>query len=346
MKEEKEFKVVSFKFFNKAEWNQYISTFVGSRQTASWQRIDYQTSVYKTLNLSFAVRDAENKIVCFVPLAIHNGNERTFSFGGPPCSYPLFSSKLTQSKRKKILIFLKEIIENLAIEYKVKFYLVERHPVIYTDQNFPIISSENQFELNFWQGELIVHNTLIMDLNKSQDEMNHSLSKYRKKDINKSIKKNITISIFDYKKKINEINEIFIKYKNHHLISAGRLTRPDNSWNIMKEQLLNNEAILFVSYLKDIEISFLFCGIYEKFSWGWSQVNVEIYEREYSPRHLLEWEAIKYFKENQFKFYDIGERFYPSKNFNPTIKQMTISDFKEKYGAKLYPKAWYKFNFY
>jgi hypothetical protein len=113
----------------------------------------------------------------------------------------------------------------------------------------------------------------------------------------------------------------------------------------MKEQLLNNEAILFVSYLNNIEISYLFCGIYEGFAWGWSQVNVDVYEKKYAPRHLLEWEAIKYFKKKKFKLYDLGERYNFSDNFSPTLKQITISDFKEKYGALMYPKASYEFSF-
>ena len=41
----------------------------------------------------------------------------------------------------------------------------------------------------------------------------------------------------------------------------------------------------------------------------------------------------------KFKFYEIGERFYEYKNFLPSNKEISISDFKEKFGGKFYPKV-------
>ena len=63
------------------------------------------------------------------------------------------------------------------------------------------------------------------------------------------------------------------------------------------------------------------------------------------PRHLLEWNAIKILKQDGIKFYEIGERFYPGKSFNPSKKELTISDFKEKFGGNFYSKIYYNFSF-
>ena len=95
--------------------------------------------------------------------------------------------------------------------------------------------------------------------------------------------------------------------------------------------------------LKDI--SFLFCGIQNNFSAGWSQVNLEQYEKEYMPRHILEWQAILMLKKFGVKFYEIGERFYKTQSYNPSEKEISISDFKEKFGGIFYPKIYYEYKF-
>ena len=51
---------------------------------------------------------------------------------------------------------------------------------------------------------------------------------------------------------------------------------------------------------------------------------------------------MKYYKDNHFHFYEIGERFYPQEKFKPTIKELSISEFKEKYGSDRYPKAFFR----
>ena len=50
----------------------------------------------------------------------------------------------------------------------------------------------------------------------------------------------------------------------------------------------NGGASLLAAMLGDVAVSFLYCGEYAKGRFGWSQANVEAYEREYSPRHFLE----------------------------------------------------------
>ena len=59
------------------------------------------------------------------------------------------------------------------------------------------------------------------------------------------------------------------------------------------------------------------------------------------PRHFLEWEAIKYLKNNGFKYYDIGES-YTWHQKKISNKQYSISSFKEKFGSRFFPKFIYK----
>ena len=86
------------------------------------------------------------------------------------------------------------------------------------------------------------------------------------------------------------------------------------------------------------DISFLYCGVFKDFAWGWSQVNKEGFEKKYMPRHYLEWKAIQYFKQKSYSYYELGENFKKKGN-NFTKKEISITEFKEKYGSSNYPKS-------
>ena len=50
-------------------------------------------------------------------------------------------------------------------------------------------------------------------------------------------------------------------------------------------------------------------GEFKNYSISWSQANVEEYEKEFTPRHLLEWNVIKFYKEIEFDFTNRPKRF-------------------------------------
>ena len=100
-------------------------------------------------------------------------------------------------------------------------------------------------------------------------------------------------------------------------------------------------ANLFVAKYNLKNISFLFCGKHDIFAFGWSQVNDDAFEKEFMPRHYLEWSAILFYKKIGLRFYNLGERFYNNSDGEITNKQLNISYFKEKYGSAVYPKIQY-----
>ena len=109
----------------------------------------------------------------------------------------------------------------------------------------------------------------------------------------------------------------------------------------MLKQIIDNEADLFCLIYDTTPISYLYCGRYKNFAWGWSQVNLEKYEKEFMPRHLLEWEVMMHYKKNKLDFYEIGERYFAQEKFKPTKKELLISEFKEKFGSDRFPKVFF-----
>jgi len=140
-----------------------------------------------------------------------------------------------------------------------------------------------------------------------------------------------------------EVARAFAAYQAAHLAAAGRLTRPVATFDRMREALVEGHAALFVAVVSDTPASFLYCGEHDRMAYGFSQANVEEYERVYSPRHLLEWEAMCAYQARGFLYYEVGTRWYgPQLHKVPTPKELGIAEFKERYGGDLWPELWFE----
>lgn len=335
-----DFKTKKFKEFSMTEWNDIVYKLEGPMQNCNWNNLNYYSAYNKIENISFVLFH-ENKLIALIPLAKNSKTKKIkFSFGNNLIFSPIFSPSVKPNLRKKVYNFLFETIKKIYKLKKLKINF-QVSPVFFENSKVKICS-KNQFELLEYSKSFNVHNTLILDLSYSEDKLLLNMSKYHRKNINKTSKiKNLKFKIINYETAKNTIKAKFKEFKKFHLLSAGKSTRPNKTWEIMLKKIYDNEANLFYLDLDGKSVSFLYCAKFFDFAWGWSQVNLRKYEN-ISPRHFLEWQAMKYYKDNHFHFYEIGERFYPQEKFKPTIKELSISEFKEKYGSDRYPKAFFR----
>lgn len=335
-----DFKILEFKSFNETSWNNQLKVLEGPMHNCTWNNLNYYSAYKNIKNISFTIF-YENRLVALIPVGLNlNTDNIEFSFGNNLNFAPIFSKKVTTSIRKKVYTF---VFEFLKKKYKLKKLKtnIQVSP-IYFENEKATVSSKNQFELINFSKNYIIHNTLILDLNKNEDELFMNMSKYHRKNINKTSKiKHLNFNILNSNYKKQLIIKKFKEFKRFHRISAGKITRPKLTWEIMLKKIYDNEADLFYLTYNKKQISYLYCGRFCDFGWGWSQVNIKEYEK-ISPRHFLEWNAIRYYKRKNLKFYEIGERFYVQKKFIPTKKELSISDFKEKFGSDKFPKVNFK----
>ena len=329
------FKIESFKSFDKNSWNKALEEMEGNLHFCTWQSIEYYSAFQNIKNISFVIKE-ENQIKAMVPLAINKNKKKNLSFNEGFIFSPVFKKSIKQSLKKKIYEF---IFEHVKSSYKIirsiKFLI---SPVMFREKKV-IISSKNQFELLWKNSNIRINNTLIQDLDKDMADLENQMSKYHRKNIKKSLKKNIEFKVFNSRNGDKEISNEFKRFRKLHLLSAGRKTRPMKTWKIMENLIKDDLADLFSINYEKKPISYLYCGRYKNFSWGWSQVNLRSYEKEIMPRHMLEWKVMLYYKNIKQSFYEIGIRYVKQKNFIPTKKELTISEFKEKYGSDSYPRA-------
>ena len=331
------FYLEKFDSFSDSKWDKIITSLDGSTFFHSSIIINYYCAFNENIkNISFLVKDDESKYVAAVVVGITKEKKQNkMSFSKTLCPMPALAS-LIKSKRTKLNDFIWREINKIASKNDIKKFKFKLYPINNYCIRNNIISSMNTFESLKYFSKIEVFNHLILNLKKSDTELNENLSKYRRKDIKKSIKEKISIQIVN-NKNLSNIKLKMREFRLSHLESAGKITRPIKTWNLMESALKKNQAQLFEAKKAKKTISYLYCGKYGKSAWGWSQVNKKEHERKIPVRHYLEWYAINYFKKKGYIFYDLGERFYSSNFSSISQKEISISEFKEKYGAEMYP---------
>ena len=318
-------------------WDLCVKSIKGYSHMHLAYTLDYYLKHEGVRNLSFEVLEG-GECLAIVPLAL---SKNTLSFGDLPCPSPLVKNNLKESKRRKIFNYIFEIIDDFMRKNNAKKYISYKHPFqsFYSDAG---LSGLNLFELQRYFHDVSVNDALIMDLAENVDSIELGFSKYHRRNIKKSEKLGVQCKAISDDDSLNDIDYYFNEFRAAHFLSSGRETRSNDTWIHMKERIVNGLGNLFVAKVERTNISYLYCGNVDGMAWGWSQVNVKEFERMYMPRHLLEWEAMKYYKRKGEKVYDLGDRLNSTDSIVYSPKELSISDFKEKYGTPVYPKIFYK----
>ncbi|MBF0362583.1 MAG: hypothetical protein HQK49_16305 [Oligoflexia bacterium] len=331
-------KFIEFKNISHEEWDMYVKKIPESfyMHTSWW--IDYINAINGKDHCKSFILVENNEPLVICPLAIckvknHIGEYVEATFNGAANPYPAITQLPSTQRRRtvcKIFSVINEVLEPCGVK-KIYFF---KHPLNLNvlNGNHEVVNIAEAISFNYIP---YLKNSIILDLKKDEDYLLCEMTKSHRKLILKAKKQGLRFS--EYRGNGEDIDIIFNNFRLAHFKSSGRQTRPIESWNAMREILRSNKATLFTVSLENTEISYLYCGEFDKFSYGWSQVNIDKYEREYSPRHFLEWKAAMSYKRRGFHYYEVGIKYdTPQFNYVPTEKEITISQFKERYGGSLY----------
>ena len=333
---------------NREKWNGFVSEVSECGWLHSWDAIRYGCKFNQIIdNSSFIMLDNKDipLSVCILAAYVNDKNEAFLSFGGLACAIPAFS-KLIKSRRRKVEKIVFSIILDYCKKYNIQSITLSQPAVNIEESINKHIFANKKFLLQKYNFIPHVINTSIITLSQDNQELYSNVSQSHSKLIKRAKKNGLEVEVVNKQAYDNEkkIVETLYEFQDVHLQAAGRKTRPQSTWDAMKDALVAGMASLFVAHTEfNQPISYLFCGEFCKSAFGWSQANVPEYEKKISPRHLLEWKAIEYYKQNGFSFYEIGEIFYSRQLFSsPTEKEKSISVFKERYGGDLFPKITWK----
>lgn len=321
---------------NSQNWNEFCQA---SDDAWFWHTTDWlnYTRRYKpelkTQNLSFLAYK-QDKIIAVVPLTVEiyrkeGDTTREFSFGGAAVPAPVLSNDLDRIEKDLVYNIIFTEIDRLAKENWVKRICMRQSPLAGSFLN-------KKFSFNYLMKYDYIDtslNTQLIDLNKSEDELWKDLRRNHQRNIKKGNMFKTIIFTAE-----NTTKDIFAAYKNMHHRAAGRQTRPDETFDLMYEWLARGLAFLVVVEFENKFIGFEYYSVYKNNVYGFSAANDPDCERDFPIRHLLEWEAILWMKEQKFDFYEIGLQQFGILPYNfPDQKQLNISHFKKGFGGFTVP---------
>jgi lipid II:glycine glycyltransferase (peptidoglycan interpeptide bridge formation enzyme) len=345
-----ELQTKSFRDFSKEEWNNCVEKIPATSYGHTWEFLYYLSCFQNVIsNESFICFDEGNfpVAICpyFISKNIENGNFE-LSSNGSPVFVPALGSA-SPSKRRKLLDAIFRLYCKLADEHKIVVGSFLSHPLNRLVNERDELSDKYYFEMQRYNMIPQLINTLVVDLAEDEVKLTENLSKYQRKNIRRAKNQNITVKIIDHRtSSLTEIESAMKIAQSIHFQSAGKSTRPQATWDLMRDLIKPGKAALFLGMIDDKIISYLFCGSYHKMAFGWSQANDEEFVKEYNVRHLIEWQAILYYKSEGYKYYELGERYYTPQIFHtPSKKELTIGQFKQNYGGHLMSKIIWRYYF-
>lgn len=288
---------------------------------------------------SFALTDNRGDLVALCPLGTYQaeveGQKFTeASWNGAALGMPVIRRELPSQRRRltaDVFDFLHQEMRRLGAARS----LLLKHPM-----SLGVLQGEGrptgQLEMLSAGYACQQQNTIVIDLGQSPEELSRGMTQEQRKHLNQSQRRGLKVRDFGGEDK--ELPEMHAQYAQAHRKAAGRLTRPEASFDYMLQLAREGKLHLFVGFVNDTPAGFLYCGEFNRFGFGWSQANVEEYANEQAMRHLLEWSAVLSYQARKFAYYEIGRRFYGPQLYKvPSPKELSISFFKERYGGQLWP---------
>ena len=174
-----------------------------------------------------------------------------------------------------------------------------------------------------------VHYVQIIDLEKTIESIHSNLSKSCRNSVNWG-KNNLDITVYDSKNvSIENIN----KLRNLHIQEAGRETRSKESWEIMYQMILLNNALLIEGSIdNNVVTSSLFYLNRKVCLYAVSATQRSLFNKPIG--HAVLWEAICTAKNLNCKYFDSGGLLYNSHESFISPKQLNINRYKKNFGGE------------
>lgn len=326
-----------------AEWDAFCeaSDEAWFWHTSRW--IEYAVNYWQagsTRSFSFFAKD-EHGIVAICPLVEEcfpspNGvgtvREFSMSYGGGFSSpTPALANGLTKQRHDQILDAVMEYVDCLA---------QQRGVARTTFRLFPLSPA-------FHKPEVPLHNylsrygyidislsTQIISLGRDIQSIWHDIRKGHRYDIRRGLQAVEHVSLTYENISIND----FTAYCDMHRKAAGRVTRPDTTFELQYQWVQQGKAALFGSRANERWLGFAFVLLYK--DGAYYQSGCEDPEADISLPigHTLQWHIIGWLKKRGYAFYEIGWQYFsPQPYCLASEKERSISAFKRYFGGQTVP---------
>jgi hypothetical protein len=298
--------------------------------TTGW--MDYVVNYkpeYKPKQLSFLVKE-DNKYIAICPVLLedHDG-VKEFSFSGFAMPAPAFLNGLPYRVRKKVQDFVFEYIDSQAKLFEVRKAAFRFSPLAPGSIRAKFPPSNYLLKYGYLDATF---NTQIIDLLQPIEELKNNVRNGHTANISKMARV-LDIEVFDSGSITRASFDLYCQL--HHK-DAGRITRPQVTFDLMFDWIKQDKAVLLGAKLKDKDqfVGFAYFMKYKAGAYYGSACSDPDFGQLYIA-HFLLWEAVKWLKSKDIKFFELGWQFYgPAFHQDPSEKECAISKFKRGFGGE------------
>ena len=274
----------------------------------------------------------EGQVVAICPLAVERieveGKAfKVFSLGGDALPTPVVSDRLAPRDRERLFHKVFETVESVASQEgiaKASFeesVLTSRFlscsvapPNPFVRFGYLDVSIQSQVlrlkagEAHIWAGIRRAYHSLI-----------HRAAE------------NIQFRFLD---RTTITEDQFRTYKELHRKAAGRLTRPEATFDMMLDWIRQGQAVLSQALLDGRVVGSILGVVYKSGVYYRSGCNDPDWEKRYALGHFLQWKTIQELIRRGITYYDLGwQLFGPQLGYVPSTEEVGIAFFKRGFGG-------------
>jgi hypothetical protein len=278
--------------------------------------IEHEISYYEFNGMKLFFREELSRKDFFIPLLVFQDNNGATI--NPIIEGPYFKNRKNFNLRKNIKSYglacddLVELCKNTKIKK-----LTIHQPLVYR-ANTPVYNSSSF--LNSKESKTIIRNRSGIDLTCDMSSIKSNIRKSYKQLIKQEKSEKIEV----YSGGIPD--SVFGKFVDKHKYLAGRQTKSDICWDILKNFVAKEKAII-----TRLNNDFLFFFTSEAYSY----YGISASAPGGTSGHKIMWESIQWMQKNKFSFLDLGANYiekpenklYPAET-NDISKLIKISFFK------------------
>lgn len=320
-------------------WNSFLASYSTYTFRYMLSVIDYYKLLIgpQALDCSFVLMNTlEDVPVCICPLII-NANRASYEpLGSKHLPAPLFSKLLSKKQNLLAQRYCNEVLDRLFNINEVRRWYSEQ-----TVGDVELIEMEETLPANMGALDVSIQNHFLR-VDVPEDEIRLQIRTRVRKEINQGLR-NYEFKIYD---KSNFSLEIGDRHRLLHHKTAGRITRPIETFHRSYQWVLDGEGLMFEQLYQGKTVNMTLIGFGGKSAYGMSTADDPDFVAPSPMMHAMLWVIALELKRRGFTYYETG-----ATNHRDTIheiltpKEKNIVYFKKSFGDITYPfKKWIWFS--
>lgn len=325
--------VVSFADIGDAVWQEALDA---SDDAWFWHTRLYSNFLLE-INKTRGVRDAsfalvdKSRVVAACPLYLDEvAGTPQLGCGDEPVPFPALANTLSPTAREKVLEHYFGELARLAKVHRATHIRMRISPLVRNHIANPLRPFNPLARYGFLD---LPVSTQVIDLRLDEESLWTDVRKGHRYDIRRAEK--VCETVFWGRETITP--EVFSRYQQLHGKDAGRVTRSQQSFDIMFDWIKAGHAALAEATCDGSSVAFALIVLFADGAFYGSGCK-DPDALDLNASHMLQWKAILWLKASGYKYYDMGLQYFgPQWAHVPSEKEMNISKYKRGFGGVTIP---------